>query len=121
MELPGGVASDPIGVALLHRDVGILILCIGDMETERNLLDPLAKSILQFCRLLLKDGHVVSEKVRSLDELARTWRKGQAAFTHVVLIGHGSKDGLKFAMDEWVGADKIGESIRIRGAPKEDR
>lgn len=118
VSLPGGKVSKPIGMSLLHRDVGILVLNIGDFETERTLLDPLAKSVAQFCRLLVPDDQILSVRVRSLGELKQVWIKEQAVYTHVIWIGHGSKDGLRFAVDGLISADQLCEELRVTGAPK---
>lgn len=118
VRLPGGDSSDWLGASLLHRDVGILILNIGDLETEDTLLDPLAKSVLQFCRLLAPDDQVYGVKVRSLSELNRIWTKHQAAYSHVVWIGHGTQGGIKFAIDGLVTATQLAEALRVYGGPK---
>jgi len=47
VNMRGGATSDWIGASLCHKNVGVLILTIGDLETEPTLLDPLAKSVLQ--------------------------------------------------------------------------
>lgn len=115
---PGNGESDWIGVSLLHRDVGILVINIGDFETEHILLDPLAKSVAQFCRLLVPDDQIRQIRVRSLAELKKAWRKEQAAYSHVIWIGHGSVDGIKFAVDGWVSPDTLSTELRVHGAPK---
>lgn len=97
----GNGVSELIASSLCHRNIGIAILNIGDLETEQTLLDPLAKSVLQFCRLLVPDDQVVGHKVRSLDEVQKIWEKQHAAFTHLILIGHGSKARIKFACGGW--------------------
>jgi hypothetical protein len=110
---------EPIKIAssLVHKDVGILIVNIGDFDTEFTLLDPLAKSILQFCRLLV-DDQVRSERVRSVAELQKMWAQNQAAYSHVIWIGHGRKDAIKFAVDQWVDCEKLSEALRVRAAPQ---
>jgi hypothetical protein len=37
------------------RSLGFLVLRVGDLITEATLLDPLAKSVLQYLRLLISD------------------------------------------------------------------
>ena len=64
VRLPGGATSSPIGSSLVHKNIGIVILRIGDLSTEMSLLNPLAKSMLQYCRLLLHDSMVVLQEVR---------------------------------------------------------
>lgn len=118
VSLRDGETSDWIGSALVHRDIGILLLNIGDFETEHALLDPLAKSIAQFCRLLVPDDQIRSIRVRCLDELKEFWRLNQAAYSHVIWIGHGSKTSLKFAIGGWQNADTLSSVLRVRGAPR---
>lgn len=118
VRLRDGSSSDWIGSAMVHRDVGILILNIGDFETEHTLLDPLAKSVGQFCRLLVGDDQIRSVRLRGIDELVKFWRKNQAAYSHVIWIGHGNGSGLRFAVDGWKDAQEISEVLRVHGAPK---
>jgi hypothetical protein len=96
VSLPKGGVTGWIGAGLVHRDVGVLIITIGDYETETGLLDPLAKSVLQFCRLLVPDDQVWAFKLRGINELKIFWSRDQAAYSHVVLIAHGRQDGIKF-------------------------
>src|SRR3989338_8811141 len=96
VHLQAGAVSEWIGSGLCQKNIGILIFTIGDLETETGLLDPLAKSVLQYCRLLVPDDYLRSYKVRSLTELKSIWHKEQAAYSHVVIVGHGSPDGVKF-------------------------
>jgi hypothetical protein len=99
VQLPHGAVSTPIGVGRVHRDVGILIIEIGDFISEAATLDPLAKSVLQFCRLLVPDDHLRLLKVRSIFELEMFWKINHAAYSHVILIGHGDKDVIPFALE----------------------
>ena len=89
VQLHNGDASEWVGSSLVHKEVGILVVNIGDFETEDILLDPLAKSVAQFCRLLVPDDQIRSIRVRSLDELKQFWVKEQAAYSHVIWVGHG--------------------------------
>jgi hypothetical protein len=118
VELPGGAESEWIGTSLLHRDVGILVINIGDFETEHTLLDPLAKSVAQFCRLLVPDDQIRQIRVRSTGELVKFWQREQSAYSHVIWIGHGSENGIKFAVDGWKTAGETAELLRVHGAPK---
>ncbi|HWX66386.1 MAG TPA: hypothetical protein VNZ27_08185 [Rhodanobacter sp.] len=116
VELPGGGVSASIGVSRLHSDVGILIINIGDFVSEASLLDPLSKSVLQFCRLLVPDDQVASVKIRSVAELKAYWGKNHKAYTHIVLVGHGDKDGLGFGVDGDVDLPTLDKTFKNRGA-----
>lgn len=118
VQLQGGATSEWIGSGLCQKNIGILIFTIGDLATEPVLLDPLAKSVLQFCRLLVTDDYLRAYKIRSLSELKSIWRKEQAAYSHVVFVGHGSSEGIKFAVDGLVKPDVLDTTLKVRGAPK---
>jgi hypothetical protein len=118
VNLQGGATSEWIGSSLCQKNVAILIFTIGDLETETGLLDPLAKSVLQYCRLLVPDDYLRAYKIRSLAELKSIWHKEQAAYSHVVIVGHGSSVGIKFFIDEWVRSDVLSQTLNIRGAAK---
>lgn len=118
IQLKNGDVSEWIGSSLLHRNIGILILNIGDFASEHTLLDPLAKSVHQFCRLLVGDDYVLSVRVRSLAELRRFWSEHQAAYTHVIWIGHGAETALRFGVDGMVEVDALTQALRVHGAPK---
>jgi hypothetical protein len=96
--LPDGQISAPIAASKVHRNIGIAIVSIGDFYTEDTLIFPLAKSVLQFIRLLLSDDHISSVRVRAIGELNEWWKKNHAAYTHIILIGHGSSTGLIFGV-----------------------
>lgn len=118
IDIPNGQVSDWIGFPLLHRNVGILIINVGDFHSEHALLDPLAKSVNQFCRLLVPEDQIRQERVRSVAELETLWHREQAAYSHVVWIGHGSPSGMKFAVDDWTDAATLNSKLRVYGAPK---
>ncbi|MCT7655981.1 hypothetical protein MBH78_17970, partial [Oceanimonas sp. NS1] len=107
------------GMSLAHDNLGLLIISIGDFETETALLDPLSKSVLQYARLLMPDDALLYIKLRSVSELKTYWQRDQAAYTHVVLIGHGSNSWIKFGVDGWVTADQFQQEIlRVWGGAK---
>lgn len=119
VDLPQQKVSDFFGMSLAHDNLGLLIISIGDFETETALLDPLSKSVLQYARLLMPDDALRYIKLRSLSELKTYWQRDQAAYTHVVLIGHGSNSGIKFGVDGWVTADQFQQEIlRVWGGAK---
>ncbi|MBY3462669.1 hypothetical protein HFN80_01295 [Rhizobium laguerreae] len=105
-----GSASAFIATSKCHKNIGICIINVGDNATEAALLDPLAKSLLQFCRLLMSDDYIRLLKVRSLAELELVWRPNAAAYSHVLLVGHGSGTEFKFAVDGWVGPARLLQS-----------
>ena len=100
-----------IASSLVQKNIGILVLEIGDLETETSLLDPLAKSVLQYCRLLLPDDYVRSYKIRSLNELSIIWQKEKDIYSHIVLIGHGRKDGILFMNQEIIHPDQFSDHL----------
>ncbi|MFZ5763845.1 MAG: hypothetical protein ACOY8P_13115 [Thermodesulfobacteriota bacterium] len=118
VQLHGGAVSEWIGASLCQKNIGILVFTIGDLETETGLLDPLAKSVLQYCRLLVPDDYLRSYKVRSLAEMKSIWTNEQAAYSHVVIVGHGSRSGIKFSVDGWLKSDELETTLKIHGAPK---
>jgi hypothetical protein len=96
VRLRDGDNSDWIASSKLHKILGIAIITIGDFSTEETLLNPLAKSILQFSRLLFDDDSVTSIRIRAIGELSAWWRKNQLAYSHIVFIGHGSSSDIYF-------------------------
>jgi hypothetical protein len=115
----GGGATELIASSLCHRNIGVLLLSIGDLETENTLLDPLSKSILQFCRLLVSDDFIHAYKVRSLNEISVLWGKSHRAYSHVILVGHGGKASIKFANGGWIKTDTFMKSFDVTGvSPK---
>jgi hypothetical protein len=107
VDIPNGEVSERIGSSLCYRNVSILILNFGDFESEEALLDPLAHSVYQFCRLLASDGYVRSYKLRSIAELTAIWQIEQTGYSHIILIGHGNGTGLKFGVDNWIMVDRL--------------
>lgn len=96
VEIRGGNISDWITTSKVSKHIGILIINIGDFSTEETLLNPLAKSILQFSKLLLDDDCIALIRVRSIGELSAWWRLNQGLYSHVVIIGHGSPNSIFF-------------------------
>lgn len=106
VSVPGG-GTKTIASSLAHRRIGALVVNIGDYSTESTLLDPLAKSVLQYFRLLLSDDEVASVKLRSIAELDAIWKKNHKAYSHVVIVGHGSSDGITFGVDGLTRAERF--------------
>jgi hypothetical protein len=115
--LPQGSISEWIGTGLCHKNIGILIFSIGDLETESILLEPLTKSVVQYCRLLVSDDYLRAVRVRSLAEVAHVWRRTHGAYSHLILIGHGSPSGIKFAVDGWVGQAALTDAFQVDDDP----
>lgn len=107
LRLPDGRPSDLVAKSSVHRNVGVLIFRVGDFETELATLDPLAKSILQYFRLLLPDDMVRLREVRSIEELRRYWGSDHGGYTHIVLVGHGRRDAISFGIDGWIDAEGL--------------
>jgi hypothetical protein len=103
-----------VASARVHKEVGVLLLRVGDFCTESQLLDPLAKSILHYLRLLLPDDMLDCCELRSMAELHTLWEKRHAAHSHVILVGHGDRCALKFGVD---GAVAPGALVKLLGKP----
>jgi hypothetical protein len=105
----GGQAK--VASRLVHqKTLGFLVLRVGDMATETTLLDPLAKSVLQFLRLLLPDEDVRMLNVRTVEELQSHWTVYHGSTSHVVLVGHGTATSLRF-LGSSVSAKSLGTSL----------
>lgn len=95
----------------VHKNLHVLILRIGDFQTEDAFLDPMMKSILQYLRMLLTDTYVRRFEVRSFEELQKFWRNNNGSFSHVLIVGHGSPDGIVFGVDGLVTASRLVEVL----------
>ncbi len=98
------------------HSLGFLVLRVGDLCTETTLLDPLAKSVLQYLRLLISDTEVRQLHVRTDTEVRTFMSTNGMAFSHVILIGHGTPTSLLAVGTELSGAE-VG-SMLDTGAPK---
>lgn len=107
VNLPNGGISEPVATSAVHRNLGLWILRIGDFDTEYTLLDPLTKSVLQFLRLLMPDDAVLLREVRSLEELSYYWGQDHAAYSHIIAIGHGRRNAIRFGANDWVDAEAL--------------
>jgi len=105
-----------VATSAVHRHVGVAIYAVGDIATEPNLIDPLRRSVLHYCRLLLPHDALRARSVRSLDELKECRTKYDYFGTsHVILIGHGSEDGLHFAVRGKISSRDLGAAFKIEG------
>ena len=112
INLPRGGVSDFIPTSAIQKIIKIMIIRIGDFDTEYTLLDPLQKSILHYFRLLLSDEEIINHSVRSLTELSRIWIIEHKSISHVVFIGHGRKNGIKFG-DDWVSPVELSNILTV--------
>lgn len=99
VDVPGGNLSDPIATSKLSTNFGVLIIRIGDFE-EDGLLDPLAKAVLHYCRMLLPGDSVRLIELRTESEFGQLWAKHHASCNQLVLVGHGSEQCFMFGQTE---------------------
>lgn len=94
VRMPDGNNSELVATKFVHHRVGVAILMFGDLLSEATLLDPLAKTVLQYCRLLFGDDEYVrSFRIRSLAELRKLCEMNSfQPFEHIIVIGHGNID-----------------------------
>lgn len=92
VELPEGTLSDWIASSKVRRTVGYLLVSIGDLQTERTLIQPLSESILQFLRLLESDDSILAYSIRSVAALRKVWTLNHPAVSYVVFAAHASRD-----------------------------
>jgi hypothetical protein len=111
VSLPNGDISEDIPLSLVRKRLGLLIVQIGDFESEATLLEPLKKSILQFARLLLNDDYIRSYSVRSAQEFRYVWEKEHPVTSHIILVGHGDATSIRFGPEAQVPADDFIELI----------
>ena len=115
VRLRGGQTSDWIASSRAITDPSTLLLTIGDYSatgtTEDSLLEPIAKSALQFLRLLLPPDMIFKRAVRSTDELRVLWAREAGIFHNVVLVGHGANDGVLFGVDGLTTAEELAGAL----------
>jgi hypothetical protein len=114
---PSGSAS--IRASLAFKSHGVLVITVGDFDSEYSLLDPLSHSLQEFLVLLLDPASVKFIKIRGLEELGRAWVKLSPGVSHVVVIGHGDEDGLFFGSDDYsLPGDELAETLaQVAGDP----
>lgn len=95
VDLPDGSRSRLIATSKVSASFGVLIIRIGDFN-EDGLIDPLAKSILHYCRMLLPGDAVRLVELRTEQELVRLWNDAHAVCKQVVIVGHGPPNGYLF-------------------------
>lgn len=93
------IGTRTVGTVKLHKKVSFLLIEFGDFSNESTNLDPLAKSILAFLRLLISDEALIKFiKLRSEEELDYAL-KHYGVYSHIILVGHGTKNGSLVAGD----------------------
>lgn len=126
LQHPGGLpATIDVSSRRMRRHAKILILRVGDWDTEQNMLNPLAASLKAQLSLLVPPNEVDVEYIRTLDEFAGalgvhggggkaiTARKG-SPWGYAVLVGHGragADAGILFGA-EWYGTADIADAIK---------
>ena len=118
VDLPNGDLSDPIATSRISDNFGILIVRVGDFN-EEGLIDPLAKSILNYARMLLPGDSVRLIELRTTAEFAILWARYHGMCKQVILIGHGSDQGFYFGNDEVQAIDFVNLIQAPAPAPKE--
>jgi hypothetical protein len=96
VDMPTGPldVSDWVGTSKLVLHLGVLIVRIGDYK-EAELIEPLCKSVMHFCRLLIP-GNLQVIEVRTVRELIHFWDGLHHGFEQVILIGHGDHGHIYF-------------------------
>jgi hypothetical protein len=109
-------AMATIASSAVHRNVGVCIFAVGDIDTEPTLIEPLRKSVLQYCRLLLPADSLMLHSIRSMSELQAFWHRDHTLCSHVVLVAHANAAGLEFAVDGLVDPTVVGALFAAGGA-----
>lgn len=112
VDLPDGALSTHVATSKLAKNFGVLVVRIGDFN-EDGLLDPLAKSVLHYCRMLLPGDSVRLIELRTESELSTLWGIHHGMCEQVILVGHGAPDGFLFG-DQNVSPTRL---VEIFGAP----
>jgi hypothetical protein len=72
---PGGSATKIASSRAHPANLGLLVIRVGDLQSESGVLDPLAHSVLEFFRLLLADDQIELLSLRTLQELKVFWAR----------------------------------------------
>lgn len=113
VDLGGSYGVKSLASALLHSNVAVCIVRIGDLQSELSLLDPICKSILNFLRLVLPDDQVTLMELRSRGEFEHLFRVNGRAYRHWIIVGHGTSAGeLSFFHNIKVPADELAGTIQ---------
>lgn len=93
VDLPYGIGLQRIASSMLHVNVGVCIVRIGDFRSERAVMDPICKSVLNFLRLLLPDDQIMSVGIRTSAELEELFEIYASAYPLWIIVGHGTENG----------------------------
>lgn len=118
VDMPDGSLSDWIGSSRITRRLGVFLVRIGDFD-EDTLIEPLSKSVLHFCRILLPGDCVRVIEVRSLGELTHFWSVHHNLYEQVVLVGHGSANSILFGRTN-VSPSALADSLAVPGLSKKE-
>lgn len=104
-------ASVEIASARTLERIGILLLCMGDFDSEAELLSPLYKSLLHFLRLLV-GPEIKGYAIRSMRELEMIWNKEHGTKLYLIMVGHGRKNDdetveMYSAVDGWFKSERF--------------
>lgn len=107
----------------VHRNLGIYVVRIGDLSSETLLLDPLAKTLNHYLRLLVDESIFRLVYMRTFDEFTHFWTRHCGGVTHLLILGHGRKDGVKFVgedgADRWMGSKDFADCFE-KAPPKQE-
>lgn len=112
----------------LKRRVKVLIIRVGDWDTEQATLNPLAESLKAQLSLLLPPGNVDVEYIRTLDELSGalrvhggglgpTGQRQAEPWGYAILVGHGRSGpsaGIRFGTS-WHSPDAMAAAVKGLG------
>jgi len=118
VDLPDGQLSELVATSRISDNFGILIIRVGDFN-EEGLMDPLAKSVLNYARMLLPGDSVKLIELRTQSEFSVLWAKYHGMCKQVIFIGHGSSRGFFFGNDEVLSEDFVNLLEAPNPTPKE--
>lgn len=116
VNLPNG-SQCWVSSARVHENVGLYLVRVGDLSSEVGLLDPLAKSLRHFFRLLIDDSTFHLVYLRTVNEFAQFLSSAHLNVSHLILIAHGRRDGIRFVgesgVEDWRAPDVFVEQLRL--------
>jgi len=95
----GGKTIDNIPITNIRNDSTILIITLGDFKSEFSMLDPIAKSILHFGKLLHRDDCIRYFKIRSIVALKDIFKQHIKTHDIIVFNGHGTEEAIEYGLD----------------------